>query len=121
MCPVSRPTSRIVAFALLGVTAIVSLVLLLPVEVSAASAPAACHEDDSMPMPVAPQGTSHDCCLVGHNHALPTHSAISLDLQLAAVIQSVSILALPTTRSLERARPALIDSGPALNSLQLRI
>lgn len=121
MCSVSRLTSRIAAFALLGATAIVSVVRLLPLEVSAASAPAVCHEDDSMPMPVAPQGTSHECCLVGHNHALPTHSTISLNLQLAALIQSGSILALPSTRSLERARRALIDSSPTTNPLQLRI
>src|SRR5207248_9696435 len=71
---VFRFTSKAIAFFLFGSLFFWNAALLLPNAglSRALSPPAACHEDDSTPVPVSPHAPDHTCCLVGHNHALLT-------------------------------------------------
>ncbi|PYY20911.1 MAG: hypothetical protein DMG62_21340 [Acidobacteria bacterium] len=116
-----RFTSKAIAFFLFGSLFFWNAALLLPNAglSRALSTPAACHEDDSTPVPVSPHAPDHTCCLVGHNHALLTAALDAPSLPVGVFVEFHSVS--HSVRWYERHRPLLVDSGPPSDAQPLRI
>ena len=104
---------------LLAATVAVPLVCLVfpSHDVPSAEVVAPCHQE--APVTGTPSMPNHDCCIVGHNQAAPSHApvlpapaAVIADY-LAAVSQEISA---PPSRE-----PALTSFDPPLSTLSLRI
>jgi len=94
----------------------VSLLAFSPVQVVSSATPAPCHQD--MPSSDGPAAPNHDCCLLGHNHAIPAHASELPSLQVAGLPLLVSVIAVMTSGQRE---PALSSFDPPPAILPLRI
>ena len=105
-------------FLAMGAWALPSTVLLLASDQSISTdAPAPCHQDQSGPM--APMGSHHDCCLVGHNHSVPGHVA---DVRPTLAVTALLPATLLRASFSARPEPALSSFDPPPSSdLPLRI
>ena len=114
----SRACSRVAVVLVLMGMAFPSLLLALPLDQTiSVEPPAACHEES--PSPGAPMGQHHDCCLIGHNQAMPVHVAGPITCANVLVIR----LVVPAggVQSQGRPEPLLTSFDPPLSPLPLRI
>ena len=105
-------------FLAMGALILPSTLLLLDSDqIISADSPASCHQERSSPQ--APMGGHHDCCLVGHNHQLPSQIA-NLQPMQASVALEVARMVMPAL-SLARPERALSSFDPPPTDLPLRI
>jgi len=96
--------------------AFMNAALLSPATATTHSIPAPCHEDSSTP-PVGHHHSNHDCCIVGHNRALP---AVAADLSAAPIALMAKIDLHITAIDSGDEQAEFNDSGPP-GSVPLRI
>jgi len=96
--------------------AFLNAALLSPAAAATHSIPAPCHEGSSPP-PISHHHSNHDCCIVGHNRALPAFAA-----DLCSSVALIAIFTFRTTaiESQHHTKPEFNDSGPP-GSAPLRI
>ena len=105
-------------FLAMGALILPSTLLLLDShQTISADRPAPCHQDQ--PTSDAPMGRHHDCCLVGHNHQLPSQIANLRPMQ-ASVALEIAPMVMPAL-SLARPERALSSFDPPPTDLPLRI
>jgi hypothetical protein len=106
-----------VVLVLMGM-AFPSLLLALPLDQTiSVEAPAACHQES--PSSNTPMGQHHDCCLIGHNQAMPVHAAGLIACANVLVIRLVAPARL--VQSEGRPEPGLSSFDPPFSTLSLRI
>lgn len=105
-----------VILLLVSVAVPVSLLAFSPAKVVSSAAPAPCHQD--MPGSDGPALPNHDCCLLGHNHAIPANAPHLPTLQVAGLPLLVPVLLVMTSGQRETALSSF-DPPPAI--LPLRI
>jgi hypothetical protein len=115
----SRAFSNAAIILLLIAVAIPLVLLSLPFDQSrtgnAAFAP--CHQQ--APMSGTPSMPNHDCCIVGHDHALP--GLVSGTPAIAFVVLGQLAAVSPTAPFGPHREPALTSFDPPLADLPLRI
>jgi len=88
--------------------AFLSAAMLLPASAAISSETAPCHQDSSMPLPIGHHPSNHDCCTVGHDRALPSHSMCALPVVSIEQIRPD----LSVSDSQGHVLPEFNDSGP---------
>jgi hypothetical protein len=105
---------KITVAALLGAILFFGTSFLIADPVSQASG-SACHDET----PASPSAPNHDCCLVGHNHVLPTQAPTVPVLQISGVITaSATVL---TVADHQGPEPSIIESGSPPDTVPLRV
>jgi hypothetical protein len=114
----SRSLSRAAIVCLLTAFAVPLVLLSLPEpQVSSGEVFAPCHQE--RPVSGIPGMPNHDCCIVGHNHVLPSSAPatpvllFAMETPLTAVLLSFSMQPRPA--------PPLTSFDPPPNELPLRI
>jgi hypothetical protein len=112
-------TYKRAAMLLLAATVAVPLICLaFPArDVASAEVVAPCHGE--APVTGTPAMPNHDCCIVGHNQAAPSHAPVLSAPVLAVANHLPSISS--TIPVPQRREPALTSFDPPLSTLSLRI
>jgi hypothetical protein len=78
---------------------------------------APCHQE--APVTGTPSMPNHDCCIVGHNHAAPSHAPV-LSAPVLVVADDLAAIS-PVIPAPPFREPALTSFDPPLTALSLRI